>query len=155
MGLPVLQPVLQYGQHGAEWELQSWFVWGEQGVSVTAPAIPVTAGDKLVSYMDYDKGSQVWTVYGQNTRTMRESNLKIARSKACNCDYKWAMLVLETIMDPNVCGDYPASTSLTFTGVTVGGSTVQWTPKVQGHDCKQAITQVNNDTITLTWSNSK
>lgn len=28
MGLPVLQPVLQYGQHGAAWELQSWFVHG-------------------------------------------------------------------------------------------------------------------------------
>jgi hypothetical protein len=28
MGYPVLQPVLQYGQHGGFWELQSWFVDG-------------------------------------------------------------------------------------------------------------------------------
>ena len=26
MGYPVLQPVLQFGQHGSHWELQSWFV---------------------------------------------------------------------------------------------------------------------------------
>jgi hypothetical protein len=28
MGYPVLQPVLQYGQQGGSWELQSWFVDG-------------------------------------------------------------------------------------------------------------------------------
>ena len=28
MGYPVLQPVLQYGQSGPHWELQSWFVHG-------------------------------------------------------------------------------------------------------------------------------
>ena len=38
MGLPVLQPVLQYGQHGPEWELQSWFVHGDVGVSFTGKA---------------------------------------------------------------------------------------------------------------------
>ena len=26
MGYPVIQPVLQYGEHGREWQLQSWFV---------------------------------------------------------------------------------------------------------------------------------
>ena len=50
MGLPVLQPVLQYGQHGAKWQLQSWFV---HGGAVTAPAIDVSPGDAITSYMTY------------------------------------------------------------------------------------------------------
>jgi hypothetical protein len=156
MGLPVLQPVLQYGQSGAPngWELQSWFVWGQEDISVTAPAIPVSPGDKLVSWMNYDSTGRVWTVYGQNTRTGRDSDLRISRANAGNCDYKWAMLVLETIMNTGVCDDYPASSSLTFSGVSLMGTFPQWTSKVTGHDCRQAITQVSNDTVRLSWSNN-
>jgi len=153
MGLPVLQPVLQYGQHGPVWQLQSWFVWGDEGVSVTAPAIYVQAGDSIESYMDYDKTKQVWTVYGKDTRTGQTSNLQISRSRAGNCDYQWAMLVLETIMSRNTCRDYPSSDSLTFTGVSVGGTYPKWTTRVQMHDCGQQISVTAQDTVQLTWNN--
>jgi hypothetical protein len=153
MGLPVLQPVLQYGQHGANWQLQSWFVWGDHGVSVTAPAISVTAGDNIFSYMQYDDSKKSWTVFGQNTRTKQTTNLQIARTRAGNCDYKWGMLVLETIMNQGVCRDYPSSTSLTFTGVSLNGMTPDWTTRVQMHDCNQAIKQSAKDTVQLTWTN--
>ena len=52
-------PALQYGQHGAKWELQSWFVWGNGGAAVTAPAIDVSPGDELFSYMEYDEASEM------------------------------------------------------------------------------------------------
>merc|ERR1719223_2209377 len=53
MGLPVLQPVLQYGEHSGSWELQSWFVDGNDWrfPAVTAPYIQVSPGDKITSYM--------------------------------------------------------------------------------------------------------
>ena len=84
MGLPVLQPVLQFGQDGAassdddqhsrrllggggggHWQLQSWFVDGNQHMKypvVTAPAIAVSPGDKITSYMQLD--GDTWTVSG-------------------------------------------------------------------------------------------
>ena len=34
MGYPVIQPVLQYGEHGHEWQLQSWFVDANSARSV-------------------------------------------------------------------------------------------------------------------------
>jgi len=152
MGLPVLQPVLQYGQDGSFWELQSWFVWGEEGVAVTAPAIDVSPGDSLVSYMNYDAGSQTWTIFGADMQTGETSNLQITRAKSCACDFQWAMLVLETIMDEGVCADYPASNSLLFTGVQLNnGTTPQWTTRVQMHDCNQVISQVKADSVLLTW----
>jgi len=154
MGLPVLQPVLQYGQRGSNWELQSWFVWGDNGVAITAPAIRVSPGDKIDSYMDYDAAKKIWTVYGKDKDTGKVSNLQIARSRACNCNYQWTMLVLETIMSEGVCSNYPSSTSLTFTNVQVSGMNPQWTTRVQMHDCNQAITQVNKDTVQLSWSAS-
>jgi hypothetical protein len=69
MGLPVLQPVLQYGEHrGGEWKLQSWFV---HGGAVTAPAISVSPGDKITSYMNFDRlvaegvrGEEWWGEWG-------------------------------------------------------------------------------------------
>jgi len=153
MGLPVLQPVLQYGQHGASWQLQSWFVWGNNGISVTGPAISCNPGDKIESHMSYDSLNKIWTVYGVNLRTGQSSNLQINRSRACNCDYKWAMLVLETIMTQGACRDYPASPTLTFTDVSVDGEYPEWTTRVQMKDCKQAIKVTSKDTVELSWSN--
>ena len=76
MGYPVLQPVLQYGQSGAHWELQSWFV---HGGAVTAPAIRVAPGDRLTSYMSFDAESDDWTVYGKDLDTGKESKLTISK----------------------------------------------------------------------------
>jgi len=155
MGLPVLQPVLQYGEGGSFWQLQSWFVWGNRGVAITAPAITVSPGDTIVSYMNYDGLSQTWTVFGVDLKTGHTSNLQISRLKACACDFGWAMLVLETIMDESACRNYPASNQLLFTGVNLNnGTTPQWTTRVQMHDCKQAISQVKPDTVLLTWQTS-
>jgi len=154
MGLPVLQPVLQYGQHGSKWELQSWFVWGDEGVAVTAPYINVSPGDKITSWMYYDDAKMVWTVYGKDERTGKVSNLQISRQNAGDCDYKWSMLVLETIMDEKVCVDYPGSNSLTFTDVSVNdGGEADWATRVQMHDCNQDISVVSKDTVQLSWSN--
>ena len=76
MGYPVLQPVLQYGQSGSHWELQSWFV---HGGAVTAPAIRVAPGDRLTSYMSFDAESDDWTVYGKDLDTGKESKLTISK----------------------------------------------------------------------------
>jgi hypothetical protein len=53
IGYPVLQPVLQYGQNGAEWQLQSWFVNQQSGghSAANAPPIDIIPGDKITSYM--------------------------------------------------------------------------------------------------------
>ena len=55
MGLPVLQPVMQYGQGlSRKWQLQSWFV---HGGAVTAKAIALEPGDEVTSIMSYDAAS--------------------------------------------------------------------------------------------------
>ena len=53
MGYPVLQPVLQYGEHGPGWQLQSWFVDANDHKYpvVTAPAITVEPGHQITSFM--------------------------------------------------------------------------------------------------------
>ena len=52
MGYPVLQPVLQYGEHGPEWALQSWFVDAKDPrfPVVTAPAISVKPGHRITRW---------------------------------------------------------------------------------------------------------
>jgi hypothetical protein len=155
MGLPVLQPVLQYGQHGSFWELQSWFVWGNRGVAITAPSIPVSVNDTIQSYMSYDSVKKVWTVFGINTRTGKTTNLQINRSRAGNCDYKWGMLVLETIMNEGACDNYPASSSLTFTGVSLNGKYPEWQTRVEMKDCEQQIAVVAKDSVKLSWNSKK
>jgi len=53
MGLPVLQPVLQYGTDccggGNYWCVRSWFVYGNQGIAVYSAECPVSPGDKVDS----------------------------------------------------------------------------------------------------------
>jgi hypothetical protein len=102
MGYPVLQPVLQYGQTlPARWQVsfnmststqhscgddmfnrlgwfqvQSWFV---HGGAVTAPAIEVSPGDSITSFMVFDVDTQTWTVSGTNLRTQESSVLVITK----------------------------------------------------------------------------
>lgn len=66
MGYPVLQPVLQYGERGPRWELQSWFVDARNPnyPVVTAPPIMVSPGDKITSFMRLSEDKQTWTVSG-------------------------------------------------------------------------------------------
>jgi hypothetical protein len=154
MGLPVLQPVLQYGQHGAEWQLQSWFV---HGGAVTAPAISVSPGDKITSFMKYDTTTETWTISGINTATQKSSVLKISKKKLGGYSFDWAMLVCETIKEDGKCDLLPADPAgLTFTNVTVDDKPITWTVRENLDDCKEDVeTDTAGDTVKMTWSYTK
>merc|ERR1711971_977675 len=123
MGLPVLQPVLQFGERESSRMLQAWFVdaYDPSYPVVTAPAIPVNPGDKITSYMRQSVNGKTWTVSGTNVNTGQDSTLNIAYSKAGNTDYDYAMLVNENINVNTQCDLMPATDSgkgaLTFTNV--------------------------------------
>jgi hypothetical protein len=46
---------------------------------VTAPAIEVSPGDAITSFMAFDEESETWTVSGTNTRTNESSVLTITK----------------------------------------------------------------------------
>jgi len=159
MGLPVLQPVLQYGQRGGHWELQSWFVDGNDSryPVVTAPAIRVSPGDKITSYMSQSSDRSTWTVYGKDLNTGEESNLQIKYSRAGNTDYDYAMLVNENIGVNTRCSYMPQDTEVVFTNVTVNGKFPQWTTRAncKGNyqcDCDNSASVDSNDDVHLGWS---
>mmetsp|Transcript_27589 Transcript_27589/g.55158 ORF Transcript_27589/g.55158 Transcript_27589/m.55158 type:complete len:263 (-) Transcript_27589:44-832(-) len=155
MGYPVLQPVLQYGQTGrAKWQVQSWYVWGDGGKAVTGPAVAAEEGDAVDTYMTLSDDG-VWTVYARNGRTGEESVLTIERDAlGCDCDFEWAMLVHETIMDAKgYCDEYPAGSSgIEYTNVYLDGATVAWEERVQKTDCEQAV-NVDGEKVAFTWKN--
>jgi hypothetical protein len=159
MGLPVLQPVLQYGQHGGYWELQSWFVDGNDWryPAVTAPAIRVSPGDKITSYMSQSEDGSTWTVYGKDLTTGEESNLKIKYSKAGNTDYDYAMLVNENINVNSECGLMPQADEVVFTNVTVNGKVPSWTTRANCKgdstcDCGNSASVDAADQVHLGWN---
>ena len=152
MGFPVLQPVLQYGQHGPKWQLQSWYVHAPQ--AVTAPAIDVKAGNKLTSFMSYHAQNKSWTVSGTNTRTGESTVLQIGLDKIGKHThaFNWAMLVCETIKQDGACAALPKSNSITFTGVRVDGAPISWIPEVGLSDCGEGVKVADgNDEVTMTW----
>ena len=132
MGYPVLQPVLQYGERGSKWELQSWFVDANDRKYpvATAPAIDVFPGDKITSSMKLD--GKTWTVHGLDQTTGKDSTLSIAYEKAGDTDYDWAMLVNENINVNTDCALMPAASKLTFTNVAINGAAPKWTTRA---DC--------------------
>lgn len=157
-GLPVLQPVLQYGQtHRAEWHLQSWYVDGNNRpfpVAITGPSIAVSPGDSITSYMSYDQTTSEWTVYAQAS-TGQNSTLRVSHKKAGNTNYEYAMLVMETIMSAeNYCSLYPADNGVEFTGATVNdGQHPKWTTRVQKNDCGQKVlADAGGDDVKMTWT---
>jgi len=162
MGFPVLQPVLQYGEHGPSWALQSWFVdANDPGFPVvTAPAITVKPGHHITSYMQLSADGTTWTISGSNKDTGDDSTLHIAHSRAGATDYNYAMLVNENINVNEVCARMPAATSLTFTNVTVNGdATPKWTTRADcaGNprcDCGNAASVAANGDVTLSWRTS-
>jgi hypothetical protein len=155
MNYPVLQPVLQYGQQGRFWMVQSWFVWGAQGISYTAPAISASPGDAIDSYMLYDSTSQTWTCYAINKNTGKTSDLQLTRAKIQNTDFQYAMLVLETVMpNTNYCNLYPGGDDkIIFSNVKVNNAVPKWTTQVAEHDCSQAATVNADNTVTFSWVN--
>jgi len=155
MNYPVLQPVLQYGQEGRYWMLQSWFVWGAKGISYTAPAIAINPQEGIDSYMLYDNATQTWTCYGINKVSGKTTNLQVTRAKIQDTDFQYAMLVLETIM-PNTgyCNLYPGGDDqVVFTNVKVNNAAVKWTTQVSEHDCNQAATVNTDGSVTFSWVN--
>jgi hypothetical protein len=155
MNYPVLQPVLQYGQQGRYWMVQSWFVWGAKGISYTAPAISANPGDKVDSYMLFDNSTQTWTCYAINNANGKTSDLQLTRAKIQDTDFQYAMLVLETIMSAtNYCDLYPGGDDkITFTNVKVNNAVPKWTVQVAETDCKQAATVNTDNTVTFSWVN--
>jgi len=166
MGLPVLQPVLQYGEQGSKWMLQSWFVDGNDGSYpvVTAPAIEVSPGDTITSYMNRT-GDKTWTVSGTNTRTGKDSTLQISFKKAGNTEYDYAMLVNENINVDTTCAKMPAGDatgrgSVTFTNIKVNGKVPQWTTRTncKGNtkcDCDNSADVSTTGDVSLGWSTKK
>lgn len=159
MGYPVLQPVLQYGEHGGAWQLQSWFVDARDRKYpvVTAPAITVKAGDKLTSYMSLSEDGKTWTVSGTNKGTGETSTLSVAFKKAGDCQYNYAMLVNENVNVNEDCDLMPTSTSVTFTNVTVNQKVPKWTTRANcaGNkecDCgNTASVDAATGDVTLGW----
>jgi len=159
MGLPVLQPVLQWGQRGSFWELQSWFVDGNDPSYpyVTAPSIRVSPGDRITSYMSLSADGQTWTVSGTDLTTGEDSTLQIKYSSAGNTDYDYAMLVNENIGVDASCSKMPAGSELVFTNVTVNGKIPGWTTRANcaGNsrcDCGNSATVDSSDEVHLGWS---
>jgi len=156
MGLPVLQPVLQYGQRGGTWELQSWFVDASDSryPVVTAPAVPVYPGDVITSYMKLE--GSTWTVYGKDVTTGQESNLQIQYSRAGNTDYDYAMLVNENIGVDTTCSLMPQANEVVFTNVKVNGKVPQWTARANCKgdyrcDCGNSASIDSANNVHLGW----
>uniref|UniRef100_A0A7S3F388 Uncharacterized protein n=1 Tax=Haptolina ericina TaxID=156174 RepID=A0A7S3F388_9EUKA len=159
MGYPVLQPVLQYGERGHKWQLQSWFVDAKDRhyPVVTAPAIDVEPGHTITSSMALSADETTWTVSGTNMDTGLDTTLHIAYSAAGKTDYDYAMLVNENINVNTVCSRMPASTGLTFTNVTVNGKAKPaWITRANCAanpecDCGNAATVGPDGDVTLSW----
>jgi len=155
MGLPVIQPVLQYG-NANQWIVRSWYVFGDAGEAVVSDPVAVKPGDVTFSYMKFDTASAAWTIFANNTRTGHTTTLHITKAKMHNTDYKVAMLVLETIMPPNDCKQLPSNpTTITFSGISVNGlTTVPWLPRTGMSDCNQKVASIGKDgTVVFSWSN--
>jgi len=157
MGLPVLQPVLQYGTDccggGNYWCVRSWFVYGNEGIAYQSPEVKVSPGDLIVSSMSYDDDKQLWTIYSFNSNSSQNSTLFISNSDVLNTQFHVAMLVLETIMDQSVCADLPSSDSITFSDVSVNGRAVKWTDRVQDTKCGEKIAD-QSSTVTFHWASA-
>lgn len=152
---PVLQPVLQYYGSGG-WQLQSWGV-GIPAGTMTGPAIDVSPGDLLTSYMELS--GDTWTIYGRNTRTNRESVLRLSKRQACNgCLYTHAVFVNENVMGRGQCDKYPANTGIEFTEIVVNSKidhNTQWDIQYPcgSPDCQQKIfASQDGRSIRLTWN---
>ena len=157
IGRPVLQPVLQYGQSyfSQKWQLQSWAVGIPSG-STTAPAIDVSPGDSLTTYMQLN--GDTWTIYGRNDATGQESNLKISKKHAGSQLYTNAVFVSENIMARNHCDYYPANQGIEFTSVSANGKAPgKWE---EGYDCgdpdcgQKVIQNSDGTSVQLTWNPS-
>jgi len=157
MGLPVLQPVLQYGTDccggGDYWCVRSWFVYGNMGVAYQSPETPVSEGDVVNSWMSFDQSSQYWTINAINTNTKQNTTLFISFTDTYSTTFEVAMLTMETIMDQTQCQDLPQSGSITFTGVKVNGHAVTWTDRVTDHDCDETIVD-KSTTVTFNFKSS-
>jgi len=153
MGLPVIQPVLQYGT-GNNWVVRSWYVYGDAGESAVSPPVPVTPGDIMFTYMKFNTAKQEWTIFANNTRTGRTTTLNVTKQKVHNIDFKVAMLVLETIMPPNDCKQLPSNpASIDFTGAIVNGQVPPWVARTGARDCGQKVTSIAGQKVVFGWNN--
>jgi hypothetical protein len=161
IGFPVLQPVLQYGQDGASWQIQSYFVNQQRGGAASASAPPlrdVVAGDVIDTSMVLEGG--IWTVYGGNRRTGLNSTLRIAASatgKTAPADFNYAMFVYETIMPSGECNLLSADDNgVTFENIAFNGdhNVSQWIARNGRTDCNLTVAVGDDATVKMTWAHT-
>ena len=66
--------------------------------AITAPAVSLSPGDEITSFMAYDAAAAEWTVSATNLATGEDSTLHISHRHAGATDYDYAMLVNENII---------------------------------------------------------
>ena len=156
IGFPVLQPVLQYGEAGAEWQVQSWFVNQQPGGARSANAPPINdvqPGDTIVTSMTFNQETRYWTVLATNERNKQVSNLTISYEAAGNTTYDYAMFVYENILTPKECNQLPKSGGVTFTDISLDEKKkMNWTYVHGRTDCDLEV-KVNETTgdVDMKW----
>lgn len=159
MGYPVLQPVLQYGERGRSWELQSWFVDAKDRryPVVTAPPVSVEPGHTITSSISQSSDGQIWTVSGTDKDTGEDSTLHVAYAKSGDVDYEYAMLVNENVNVDTHCTYMPATANVTFFNVTVNGRpSPPWELRANcagnpSCDCGNSATVLPTGDVVLGW----
>lgn len=105
--------------------------------------------------MHYNDRTATWTVYGEVIGNHETAVLNVAKAKAGNCAYEWAMLVFETIIWSDNCAYYPSSPSVMFTDNSLDNlEPAKWTVRTNKQQCGQTIHVSDDQSVAeFTWHN--
>ena len=112
-----MQPVLGFGPwNNYTWTIASWYVY--TGSMFQPPQIEVNAGDSIGGSMTLSNG--IWTITTQDLTTGTSTSVEIDANAVG--DQVGAQAVLETPSSISSCNDYPASSPLTFTNLSISNN---------------------------------
>ena len=123
--------------------------------AVTAPAVSLSPGDELTSFMAYDGAAAEWTVSATNLATGEDSTLTLSKQRLGGYDFDWAMLVCETVKRDGQCASLPADDAgLVFTNVTLDGGAGTWTERANLQDCAEDAksTDASGNEVRMSWA---
>ena len=91
-----------------------------------------------------DGGADATDLNERQERTVRQEVANIVDT----------MLVIETIMPPNMCNLYPSSNSIHFTDVSVNGGAALWQTSTGMDDCAQSVGVASGGEVDFSWQSS-
>lgn len=139
----ILQPVLEWGQHGNFWDISAWYAGGDNSGNQYSNYVTVNVGDGISGVVQQDPyNAGYWDVDIYDVT--QDTHEGIVQYDTTTYSYNYVTL---EVVNVNTCDQFPRAAD--FTNLVVDSVTPSWTPEQSQTGCGLGVNIVSPSEVIL------